>query len=249
MKETRTCMGMPITVEIVDDGQNTKQALDAAFLYFHSVDEMFSTYKPESEITKINRREIQEEEYSQEVKTVFALAKKTKEQTRGYFDIMLERGICDPSGLVKGWALSNAAKIIEERGHKNFYVEASGDIQTAGVNAQGTSWTVGIKNPFNVHEIVKVLFVSDCGIATSGTYTQGQHIYNPHDRFCPIVDIVSLTVVGPNAYEADRFATAAFAMGTEGIHFIERLEGCEGYMIDAGGIATMTSGFGRYTLL
>ena len=43
--------------------------------------------------------------------------------------------------------------------------------------------------------------------------------------------------------EADRFATAAFAMGKDGILFIENLPGFEGYAIDAKGIATMASGF------
>ena len=57
---------------------------------------------------------------------------------------------------------------------------------------------------------------------------------------------VSVTVLGPNVYEADRFATAAFAMGPEGIHFIEELSGFEGYLIDKSGLATMTSGFGDY---
>ena len=34
-----------------------------------------------------------------------------------------------------------------------------------------------------------------------------------------------------------------FAMQREGINFIEKLKGLEGYMIDKNGIATMTSGF------
>jgi thiamine biosynthesis lipoprotein len=49
-------------------------------------------------------------------------------------------------------------------------------------------------------------------------------------------------------YEADRFATAAFAMGKRGIYFIEQLPGFEGYMIDASARATFTSGFERYVL-
>ena len=53
-------------------------------------------------------------------------------------------------------------------------------------------------------------------------------------------------MVGPDIYEADRFATAAFAMGPAGINFIEQLPGLEGYMIDPNEIATYTSGFERY---
>jgi len=81
------------------------------------------------------------------------------------------------------------------------------------------------------------------GVATSGTYIRGQHIYNPYRPEEKIEDIVSITVVGPDIYEADRFATAAFAMGRGGIMFIEELKDFEGYAVDAAGIATMTSGF------
>jgi FAD:protein FMN transferase len=59
-------------------------------------------------------------------------------------------------------------------------------------------------------------------------------------------NIASLTVIGHNIYEADRFATAAFAMGAEGVHFIEGLAGFEAYQIDTSGVATFTTGFARY---
>ena len=87
-----------------------------------------------------------------------------------------------------------------------------------------------------------------CGIATSGTYVRGQHIYDPRRPGRPIEDIVSLTVIGPDVLEADRFSTAAFAMGRSGIHFIEELAGFEGYVVDSGGIAIQTSGFKAFVL-
>ncbi len=179
------------------------------------------------------------------MKTIFALAKQTRQETNGYFDI--ERSGCyDPSGIVKGWAIYNAAEILRREGFENFYVEAGGDIEAAGENSSGQDWRVGIRNPFTLNEIVKVLSVSNCGVATSGTYIRGQHIYNPKSDGQLITEVVSLTVVGPNIYEADRFATAAFAMGREGIVFIENLEGFEGYMIDRDRQATFTSGWTRY---
>ena len=59
----------------------------------------------------------------------------------------------------------------------------------------------------------------------------------------PIPDVVSLTVIGPDVLEADRFATAAFAMGKEGIVFIEEMPRLEGYLVDSSGRAVLTSGF------
>jgi FAD:protein FMN transferase len=93
-----------------------------------------------------------------------------------------------------------------------------------------------------------VLALSDCGVATSGTAIRGQHIYDPLQPGVPLLEVLSLTVIGPNIYEADRFATAAFAMGKRGIQFIETLPGFEGYLIDANARATYTSRFERYVV-
>jgi thiamine biosynthesis lipoprotein len=246
MKQTRLLMGMPITVEIVDPSEN-ERLLDAVFGYFGYIDRKFSTCKPDSEISIINRQELRLEEASDEMKAIFRLAEQTRQESEGYFEIR-RNGIYDPSGIVKGWAILNAAEILRDAGCENYYVDAGGDIQAAGKNGLGESWRVGIQNPFNPMEIVKVLCIQDCGIATSGTYVRGQHIFNPQVPEQPITDIVSLTVIGSDVFEADRFATAAFAMGPGGIQFIERLTGFEGYMIDKGGMATYTSGFERYIL-
>ncbi len=244
MKQTRLMMGMPITVEVVDAG-TTEQALEAVFAYFDYVDRKFSTYKEDSEISRINQHALRPEQFSEDMRTIFALAEETRQETDGYFDIA-HNGMYDPSGIGKGWAIQQAADLLRRKGYCDFYVEAGGDIQAMGRNRRGQNWRVGIRNPFNLNEIVKVLTLTNAGVATSGTYIRGQHIYNPKQNGDLVTDVVSLTVIGPDIYDADRFATAAFAMGREGIAFVESLEGFEGYMIDREGQATLTTGFSRY---
>jgi len=239
-------MGMPITVEIVDP-HVTETDLNEVYNYFAHIDEKFSTYKSTSEIEAINRGALALADASEEMQLVFAMCEETKKETGGYFDIKTPNGTFDPSGLVKGWAIWNAAKLLEKKGFQNFYVDAGGDIQPHGHNMDGGKWAVGIKNPFTELENVKVVYVNEEGVATSGTYIRGLHIYNPHDDNQPVSDIVSLTVIGPNIHDADRFATAAFAMGPTGIQFIEQLPGYEGYRIDKNKVATMTTGFEKYT--
>ncbi len=251
MKETRIIMGMPVTVEIPNGagGAAAVHAVaDAVFDYFRSVDEKFSTYKTTSEISAINRRDLSPEDASEEMKQVLKLSEETKKKTKGYFDIVTPAGTLDPSGLVKGWAIWNAAQILLAKGFSDFYVDAGGDIQPHGRNAEGKKWRIGIKNPWNEAEHVKVIQASGQGVATSGTYIRGPHIYDPKNGRRPAEEIVSLTVVGPNIYEADRFATAAFAMGKKGLLFIERLAGFEAYMIGHDKIATMTRGFSHYVV-
>lgn len=235
-------MGMPVTVEIV--GDHVAEYFSMVFDYFREIDSRYSTYKHDSEISKINRG-LSEAAWSDEMKQVLALCEETKQATGGYFDI-LHNGQRDPSGLVKGWAIRGAAERLQEAGAAHFYIEAGGDVQTSGHNAKGEQWLVGIRNPFQDQEIVKTLRVSTEGVATSGTYVRGQHIYDPNNPEASIDDVKSLTVIGPDIYEADRFATAAFAMGLRGIEFIAKKKGLEGYMIDRDGIATFTNGFERY---
>lgn len=237
-------MGMPITIEVVD--RDDTAILDDAFAYFAAVDRRFSTYKAESEIEAINRGERRVAEYSDEMRDVLALADQTRQETNGFFDIRRPNGSLDPSGIVKGWAIRNAARRIAASGARDFYVDAGGDIQSAGRNALGQEWSVGVRSPFDEAAIIKVVYPRGKGIATSGSYVRGQHIRNPHAPATPIEDIVSLTVIGPDVLEADRFATAAFAMGKAGIDFIEQMPGLEGYLVHRAGIATLTSGFGNY---
>ncbi len=245
MKDTRAIMGMPISIEV--RGEGAREAMEAAFAYFIGVDERFSTYKDTSEISRINRGELSEAQWSDEMREVFTIAKATRAQSDGYFDIRRPDGSIDPSGVVKSWAIKNAAEIITKAGCTDFLIDAGGDIAMSGTDLNGDHWSVGIRNPFKRDEIVKVMYPKGFGVATSGSYIRGAHIYDPHDPKRPLDEIVSITVVGPDVLEADRFATAAFAMGPRGIRFIEKMPDLEGYMIDKNGIATMTSGFEFFT--
>ena len=242
MKQTRIIMGMPITVEVIDD--IAARDVNDVFNYFNAVDERFSTYKSRSEISQINNG-LPKEKWSTEMIEVLDMCQQTKELTNDYFDVSHD-GKIDPSGLVKGWAIDNAAKLLSAKGMRNFYIEAGGDIQTHGTNVDHEPWAVGIRNPFNIDEIIKVIKITTQGVATSGTYIRGQHIYDPVHGEQDIDSVKSLTIIGPNIYEADRYATAAFAMGKEGIAFIEATNDLEGYMVDADKVATYTSGFERY---
>ena len=236
-------MGMPVTVDVVD-ASVTMTLYETAFDYFEYIDDKFSIYKESSEISRINNHELGLEDASEDMKTIFDLAEKTRLATGGFFNIW-HKGSYDPSGLVKGWAIHNVSRILCQKGIENFYVDAGGDVQVMGKNSEAQNWRVGIRNPFDASQIVKVLSASNCGIATSGTYIRGQHIYNPNNENQALTDIMSLTVIGPDIFEADRFATAAFAMGIDGIDFIEKLQGFEGYMIDKDKRATFTTGFER----
>ncbi len=234
-RKVEIVMGMPVAIEIKDE-MVIQAEIDNVFDYFRKVDADFSPFKDDSEIAKLNRGE----DISVEMNEILRLSEDLRKETKGYFNIKRPDGKIDPSGIVKGLAIANASQMLKKFGYKHFYVDAGGDADIVG------EFRWGIKNPFNTKEIIKVLKLSDCGIATSGTYERGKHIYNPLKKTYDIPNIMSLTVIGPNVYEADKFATPAFAMGRIGINFIDKKPGLEGYMIDIDGIATMTRGFKKY---
>jgi thiamine biosynthesis lipoprotein len=237
-------MGMPITVEIIDVPD--KSLGHDVFDWFSQVDWRFSPYIQSSEVCRFSKCEIDINAVSEEMREVLALAETTRIESQGAFNIVRPSGVIDPSGIVKGWAISKAAKMILSRGASSFYVEAGGDIQTNGMTEENDAWTVGIRSPFNDKEIIKVMALSGQGIATSGAYVRGDHIYDPRQPSRKLDQIVSVTVVADDVVDADRFATAGYAMGEDGVYFLESVVGVEAYVVDALGIATQTSGFERF---
>ena len=230
MKVTKFIMGMPIIVEVVDRSV-LKKDLEEVFAWFRRVDRQFSPYKKTSEVSRLNRKEITFAQASAEMREVLVLAEKAKQETQGYFDVTA-RGFFDPSGIVKSWAIEKASQLLQEKGLARFYINAGGDIQVSGRNAQDADWLVGIRHPFIQDKIVKTVRIPGA-IATSGTYLRGDHIYDPHRkgilkpasardyllRGAQDDNLVSLSVIAGDIVTADVLATASFAMGRSGIMF------------------------------
>ena len=244
IERTWVQMGMPVTVCICDEGAG-EEDVAAVVSLLEDVNQRFSPYLETSEVSQLNAGAIGRHEVSAEFETILCLCEQTKAETDGYFDVM-RHGWIDPSGLVKGWAIARASALLTARGWRNYFVDAGGDVQTSGVNGDHQPWRVGVRNPFQRDELVKVLAISGLGVATSGTAIRGRHIYNPMWTGFLESDVVSLTVVGPTIYEADRMATAAFAMGREGISFIAARPELEGYAITVDGMAISTEGFNHH---
>lgn len=240
MRVIRDIMGMPVVVELVD---GSDADIEQAFERFKEIDARFSTYKHESEISRINRGDLSLESASAEMLSVLALAERERVRTGGVFDIRTPDGTLDPSGLVKGWAIREVARLVERLGHHDYWIEAGGDIQINGHDEDGREWRVGIRHPSEHDAIVQAIAPGPSGIATSGTYLRGQHIYDPRTGRAVDSPYLSLTVVGPDVYEADLWATTAFVMGEAGVEFMASMPGFEAYAIDRAGIATMTPGW------
>ncbi len=220
-------MGTAISVDIADDlppSELTRLA-DEAFDWFRLVDARFSTYKADSDVSRLGRRERRLADCAPETGAVLDRCAELWLATEGYFDVYAA-GSLDPSGYVKGWAVEVASDRLADAGAVNHCVNAGGDVRVRGRRAPGQPWRVGVRHPWQQTAVCWVVVGTDLAIATSGTYERGCHVVDPH-RGVPARELRSVTVVGPDLGVADAYATAALAMGTGGLDWLSALDGHE----------------------
>jgi thiamine biosynthesis lipoprotein len=235
-------MGMPVVVD-VRDADVDDAALDRMFDWLRVVDATFSTYKEDSEISRINRGELALEDASPDVREVLDRCEELRQETKGYFDARpASASALDPSGLVKGWSVDRAAAILDEAGLRNYCVNAGGDMLVRGRAIPDDVWRVGIQHPLELDKVAKVVVTNDLAVATSGAYARGDHVLDPHTRRPPD-GVLSVTITGPVLATADAYATAAFAMGRAGPKWTARLRGYEAMTILADETVLSTPGF------
>jgi FAD:protein FMN transferase len=98
VRRVEQVMGMPILVDVRDDDVD-EAGLNHVFAWFRWVDATFSTYKDDSEISRLARGELAPAEVSPEVRWVLNRCEELREEMRGYFDARAS-GAFDPSGLM-----------------------------------------------------------------------------------------------------------------------------------------------------
>ncbi|WNF01838.1 FAD:protein FMN transferase [Streptomyces luomodiensis] len=217
------------------------RALREAVGWLHHVDEVFSTYRPNSVISRLGRGEPVPERYGPEVTEVFALCAEAARATGGWFS-HTPGGRLDPSGMVKGWAVERVSQMLDAAGAHNTCVNGGGDLQSRGEAAPGTPWRIGIAHPARPGEPAAVVTGHDLAVATSGTAERGAHVLDPHTGR-PATGLLSLTLTGRHLTRTDAYATAAFAMGGGARAWVEALDGHEALGITAAGEVWRTPGF------
>jgi len=214
-------MGMPISIHVRCDEVDSpavKLGVEEAFEVLRDADRLFSTYRYNSEVSRIRRSELEPAQADPLVGQVITLCHQAGELTEGAFTDQLpdDDGVLrfDPTGLVKGWAADRAASRLADLQGASYCLNAGGDVVIgyAAVEDGGgpeTLWRVGIEDPRDRSRIAEVVELHHGGVATSGTAARGAHLY---DRATgTFLDRSgSVTVVGPSLMWADIWATALF---------------------------------------
>jgi thiamine biosynthesis lipoprotein len=159
------------------------------------------------------------------VQEVWQLCLQAKYLSDGAFNPWAVAGGFDPSGLVKGWAADKCADMLSSLGIEHVQVNAAGDLALRGGFHDGVvkPWSIGVVNPDDRGEVVKVFEIMDGAIATSGAYERGAHISDPHSGMIGI-GAKSATVVGPDGWLCDAMATALMVAGQDGSTYFAQPE-------------------------
>ena len=211
-------MGTVITLDVRGGGstEDVEPALDAAEDLLRNADAMFSTYRRDSWISRLARREVRPSELPPEVLEVLTLCGEVEGLTDGLFTARWRGdGTLDPTGLVKGWAAERASRALLEHGLVDHCVNAAGDVVFNGRPDPDRHWLVGIADPRHPGALLGAVDTDALrarAVATSGIAERGRHIRDPRDAR-GADGVLSATVIGTDPAIADGLATALVVAG------------------------------------
>jgi len=233
-------MGMPISLAL--RGRHTTDpaaqgAWAEAMAALRDVDRVFSTYRPDSFVSRLARGEVRVEDGPPEVAEVLALGELARLQSHGAFDVR-RGGVLDPSGVVKGWAVERAARPLTALPDTDVCLSAGGDLVCRVAGPGSPDWRIGIEDPHDPSRVVAVVPVRTGAVATSGRAHRGDHVVDARTGAAPD-GIASVTVVHDDLTWADLDATSAYAMGRDAARWLRTRARRSGLVVWADGRAEL----------
>lgn len=161
------------------------------------------------------------------------------------------------SAIAKGYGCDAVAEMFRRNGVNDFLIEIGGEIRAAGNSPRGDRWSVAIDKPVVsdsiVHEQQCIIQFHDLAIATSGNYRnfhkeKGRlygHTIDPSSGRPVKTDVASATVAAPTCMEADAYATAAMAMGSQRAIEMAKRQKLALYLVTDSGRVIMTPQFSK----
>jgi thiamine biosynthesis lipoprotein len=248
----RPIWGTVIRIEIRDAIADT--GLDDVWAWFARVDDLFSTWRADSEISRLARGELDIADASEELPEVLGLCEQLKVSSRGAFDIGFAASVddsdwpgrcaIDPTGVVKGWAVDRAGAMLRASGAAHFAVNAGGDVLVCAPPG-AEAWRIGIQHPWERDKTAQVVELTNGAVATSGDYERGEHVIDPRTGRAA-AGLASVTVITSDLATADGDATAALALGREGMAWLATLPDVVAMGITDDRRVIKTDGFDAY---
>lgn len=191
-------------------GDGWDAALAAVEAVFRGLDETFSLYREDSELSRIARGELRLTAASPEVKGAYETAIAWRATTRGAFTPNRPDGVVDLNGVVKALAIGRSGEALAAAGAVDWCVNAGGDILYGGMSPEESDWVTGIADPADRDSLLASvpLFGNHRAVATSGFSERGEHLWMRGD---PDRHFAQVTVLAPDILLADVLSTAILA--------------------------------------
>jgi thiamine biosynthesis lipoprotein len=236
-------MGMPVSLAL--RGRHAADAAaaaawDDAVAVLREADRVFSTYRPDSVISRLGRGELDLADCPPEVAEVLGIGALAEQESGGAFAVRRD-GVLDPSGVVKGWAVERAAAPLCALEDTDFSLSAGGDLLCRTTDPDAAPWRIGIEDPRDPRRVLAVVPVTNGAVATSGTAHRGQHLVDARTSLPP-EGIASVTVLADSLTWADVDATAAYALGQSAPAWLATRPGRTGLVVWADGTTTTVTG-------
>jgi FAD:protein FMN transferase len=219
-----TVVVFDLYVEPTIDREVIGSLVESARAILHDADDLFSTWKAESAVSRLRRGDSTLGDMPEDVLEVLSRCARARDLSQGWFNPWAMPGGVDPTGYVKGWAAQRALHALNHDGIVGAMVNAAGDIATRGRPGVNAPFRIGVSDPGAPGRLACVVDVH-AAIATSGTYERGQHLIDPFTGRSG-ARASSASVVGPDLGVADALATALAVAGRD---FLELLEGVPDY--------------------
>lgn len=208
-------MGTVVSIHAVGAGGDepaVAQAIADCCAQLREVERVFSTYRDDSDVSKLRRGELSLEEADPRLALVADACQAAERATGGRFSATWQ-GWFDPTGYVKGWSVEEAARaflapLIDRPDIVAVGINAGGDVRVFTDTASDWVWNIAIADPRHHGEVLATLDLRNGAVATSGTAERGLHIVDPATG-STASHTLSATIVADDLTTADVWATAA----------------------------------------
>ncbi|MGN0903141.1 MAG: FAD:protein FMN transferase [Succinivibrio sp.] len=132
----------------------------------------------------------------------------------------------DLATIGEGLGADAMARILINKGYKNFMVNVAGASRSLGVNQNGRKWRLGIEDPTSKEPRVLVpVCALDKAVTTAGSYRNFfkdeksgmvfSHAINPKTGMPVYHRTMSVTVISDSAFESDALDTGLLVLGAD----------------------------------
>lgn len=128
----------------------------------------------------------------------------------------------DLGGIGKGYTSQRVTDILKENGIQSAMVSLGGNVQCLGTKPDGSSWNIGIRDPFG-DSLYCAVSIVDKAVITSGGYERyfvmdGKtylHILDPRTGYPAESGLSSVSIISSDGTLGDGLSTALYIMGLE----------------------------------